>query len=131
MTMKASILCFLRGETGAGAAEFAMVLPLFFTLVFGIVNFSIVAYAEAAMHKAAEAAARCASIGVTCTSADTTQSYARSSYHGPSVSATFAYTTPTSGSCSGMKQVYATGTYRINLVLGSWPISLHARSCYP
>ena len=83
---------------GATAAEFAMVVPVFFALIFGVIHLSFILWGETtALHWAAETAARCASIGVTTgpcaassvVTASSVQAYALTEYKGPSVSAAF------------------------------------------
>jgi Flp pilus assembly protein TadG len=123
---------YVSQRRGAGSAEFAMILPAFFALTFGIIHFSIIMYAETTLHAAAEAAARCASInlnaagGSSCLTADTIATYASSKYAGPSVSQSFAYSSATCGN-----QVTATGTYKISMAFMSVTVPLSAKSCYP
>ncbi|HEY3811677.1 MAG TPA: TadE/TadG family type IV pilus assembly protein [Caulobacteraceae bacterium] len=122
---------FLKDSSGGSLAEFAMVVPVFIGLVFGIIHFSYVVYAQATLNAAVEAAARCISLGTDCTDSTTTTSYASSHYQGPNVGQVFAYSAPTTGSCANMKKVSATGAYKVNVVVTSITINLSARSCYP
>jgi Flp pilus assembly protein TadG len=50
-----------RDRSGVTAVEFAMLLPLFMTLLFGIIEFAQVVFFQAALQHAVTAAARCAS----------------------------------------------------------------------
>ena len=48
----------LRNEKGATAVEFALVFPLFITLLFGIIEFAVILYDKALVTHAAREAAR-------------------------------------------------------------------------
>jgi Flp pilus assembly protein TadG len=129
---------YFHDRRGAGAAEFVMILPVFFGLVFAILNLCIVLYAETTLHAATEAAARCASVNVgmgntsTCHDQSTVSSFARGRYAGPSLaSLTFTYSAPTSGTCANMQKVVGAGTYRVNAVVTSMNVNLSTQSCYP
>jgi Flp pilus assembly protein TadG len=85
---KPSLVSCVNGTT---AVEFAMVLPPFLMLLLGTISASLAVYTEASLQYAVEGAARCYSADTspynTATqrvSATTTQSYAKSLYHGPS-----------------------------------------------
>jgi Flp pilus assembly protein TadG len=49
---------FLRDERAAAAVEFALVVPVLFMLILGIISTSVMYYTQSAMHEAAERAAR-------------------------------------------------------------------------
>jgi Flp pilus assembly protein TadG len=49
-------------DSGATAVEFALVLPPFLMLLFGIISASLVVYTAASLHYAVEGAARCYSV---------------------------------------------------------------------
>jgi Flp pilus assembly protein TadG len=63
-----------RGEKGGAALEFAMVVPAFLMLAFGIVDFSRYAFALISVRQAAAEAVRAASLGL---SAEQVQAFAR------------------------------------------------------
>lgn len=48
----------LRNEKGASAVEFAIILPLFLVLVFGIIEFSVILYNKAVLTNASREGAR-------------------------------------------------------------------------
>lgn len=49
---------FLREEAASAAVEFALVVPVLFTAILGIISTSALYFSESALHQAAEAAAR-------------------------------------------------------------------------
>jgi Flp pilus assembly protein TadG len=127
---KPSLVSCVNGTT---AVEFAMVLPPFLMLLLGTISARLAVYTEASLQYAVEGAARCYSADTSpystatqCVSATTTQSYAKSLYHGPS-SPTFTASTPACG-----HQVNATlknvvpGTY-----MAPFNITLSATACFP
>ncbi|HEY8054299.1 MAG TPA: TadE/TadG family type IV pilus assembly protein, partial [Terriglobales bacterium] len=80
---------------GAGAVEFALVLPAVMFLLFGFINMFLVTYAEVNLRSAVQKAARweatCAASGsnwAPCNESLTT--YAQSQYMGPSLGANYA-----------------------------------------
>jgi Flp pilus assembly protein TadG len=122
---------FLRKSDGATAAEFALVLAatLFFTL--GAFNITLVLSAVSGLHRAAEAAARYASVQTALTGADPGSSavttWASGQYSGPNIGATFTYS-PDTG-CG--HTVGATGTYTLVTGFAQVPLSLSANACFP
>ena len=130
----------LRETRGGSATEFAVIVPVFFALVFAVIHLSFILWAETSLHWATETAARCASInsnvgtgatGACATAGATTnatvKAYATTQYHGPNVTPVFtANTTATCG-----KLVSATATYQLNVVVTSVAVNLNAKSCYP
>lgn len=126
---------FLRRETAASTAEFALVAPIFFALVFAVINLSIALYAYVTLHFATEDAARCYSLGSTCTDATSTQTYASGRYAGPNISPSF--TAASTGAChvtngtNDGHQVTGSGTMTLNLVLTTASINLSTSACFP
>ena len=112
---------------GTTAVEFAMVLPPFLMLLLGIMYGSLAIYTAASLHYAVEGAARCYSFMPACAgSATTTQSYAKSLYHGPS-SPTFTASTPACG-----HQVNATLKNVVpSTYMAPFNITLSATACFP
>jgi Flp pilus assembly protein TadG len=117
---------FLREQAASAAVEFALVVPVLFTAILGIISTSALFYSESALHMATESAARywavndagwsisssctfTAPVGtsgltlpVGCTTADTGYSkpavYAKAHYFG--VALTGLTFTPTTGICT-------------------------------
>ena len=119
-----------RSETGGAALiEFAVLLPLFVALVFGVMQLGQMLWTYAALQHAVEMAARCASVNsTTCGSAAQIQTYAVSQAYGLSLPAgTFAATTPACGN-----QVAAIYAFEFPVAaLVSPSVTLTVRSCYP
>ena len=129
-------LPFRRDEQGSSAVEFALVVPLFLALVFGLINLSIVLFGVVTMHYAAEDAARCYSVQSTvCTTPGTTQTYAVSRYAGPNFPPAFIATKDgrchsTAGAFDG-KKVTATASYGFGTGLVNVTLPLSAEGCFP
>jgi len=121
---------YLRDENGASSAEFAMVIIPFVVAIFGIINVSLMMYANHTLQYAVEAAARYYSVTCTssCASNTTVQNYASSHYSGPSISPVFTAATNASG-CS--HTVTGQGTFPLNFIIGSRNVSLAATACFP
>ena len=117
---------FARGETGAAAMEFVMVIPVALALIFGVINAGFMMYAGATLHFAAEDAARCRAVGTYCTTDADTQTYAASRYFGPTAAPTF--TPSMTATCS---QVSATATYVGSIGIASYSFPVQADACYP
>ncbi|HEY1929697.1 MAG TPA: TadE/TadG family type IV pilus assembly protein [Caulobacteraceae bacterium] len=126
-----TLAAFLRNRRGAAAAEFALVLSamLFFTL--GAFNITLVLSAVSGLNRAAEAAARYASVQTSLTGADPGSSavttWASGQYKGPNIGATFTYS-PDTG-CG--HTVNATGTYQLITGFAQVPLALGANACFP
>jgi Flp pilus assembly pilin Flp len=118
---------FLRNENGAGAVEFAMVLPLFIILVFGTINGSIMYSAQTQLHYAAERAARCKSVDVdgACDDAD---AYAKGLYNGPNLGG-LLFTATDDPTCGW--RIVGNGEYELMTGFDSTAVTISAISCYP
>jgi Flp pilus assembly protein TadG len=116
-------------ESGTSAVEFGIILSVFVSMMFGILNISIVLWTLGSLHYAAETAARCAAVGsASCTDP---AAYALSQYYGVSLGATnpFSYNSPTAG-CG--HTVTASYTYSLVIpMIGSYSLPLAAAACSP
>ena len=124
---RAASLAASRG--GLAATEFAMLLPLFFTLVLGLIQVGQIFWTQTALQHAVEMAARCASVNTAaCGTSTTIQSYAATQAYGMTLpTGIFTATTPACGN-----QVVA--SYPVSGFTSLVPIptvTLSARSCYP
>ena len=117
---------FLHCVRGAAAVEFALVTPAFLAMVLGGLSVCVLLYSGVSLQDAAEQGARCFSVNSgTCNSASTTQTYAKSFYHGVGAP-TFTASTPTCG-----HQVAASVTLQIAAVLTNISVPLNASACFP
>ena len=139
-----------RACGGASAVEFALVLPMFLTLVFGGIEFGRLLWTKEALQETAIAGARCMAIAQGATqdspcasgssySATSTKSYIQT------VASGWGVTVPTSGialyptgnasACTGLSQVTLTSTFYsvapslVQLAAGG--TTLTATACFP
>ena len=116
-----------RDRRGATALEFGLVLPVFVTIVVGVINTAQLTHAVSSMTFAVEEAARCSAVNeTTCGTATATEAYAAAKYLGPSVSPVFASTNAGCG-----HTVTATATFELNVIFANYSIPLNAAACYP
>jgi Flp pilus assembly protein TadG len=119
----------LHDRSGASVVEFAVLLPLFMSLVIGLMQLGQMLWTQAALQHAVEMAARCASVNaVSCANAGQIQTYAATQAYGLTLPvATFTVTVPVCGN-----QVAANYAFLFQTILFPAPsINLSARSCYP
>ena len=119
----------LRDQSGATVVEFALTLPIFIALVFGVIQVGMLLWTKLGMQNAVETAARCASVNTTlCPDAATIQSYAAQNAFGLNLpSSTFV---STAGACG--QQVSATYSYPIfSPYFPASSVTLTAQSCAP
>lgn len=118
---------FARDERGAAAAEFALVIPVFLTLVFGTISVGLAMSAISQIHYAAERSARCLSVDTAGQCEGDINDYANRFYHGPSVSGlNFVASTQACGN-----RVVGTAAYEIFTGFSSTGINISATACYP
>ena len=121
---------YCKDEAGAGAAEFALVLIPFLALIFGIIETSMMLYANHTLQYATEAAARCASImnaaGMSCDTTAHIQTYATNHYSGPNIAPTFTYTASGCG-----HTVAGAANFTLNVVVVQLTVPLAATACFP
>lgn len=120
---------FLTDRQGATAVEFALVFPLFVSVVVVVIQCGMVLWTQFALQHATQEAARCATVAVKgCTSTDGIQNYATTQAYGLSIpKATFAVSTQSCGNQVSADYLYSFFTS----YLGSPSTTLHAQSCYP
>jgi Flp pilus assembly protein TadG len=53
----------IRNDSGATALEFALVAPVFFTFIIGILQFGYVLWIDNLLHYSVDVAARCSAVG--------------------------------------------------------------------
>lgn len=119
-------------QSGASAAEFAIILPVFILTIFGTIGLSTMMYMIAALHFTVEDAARCASVKIlTCSNPATTSAYALGKYSGPALSdLTFTLTPASSAQPCGNK-VTGTGAFVLRTGLANLSVPVSATACYP
>jgi Flp pilus assembly protein TadG len=111
---------------GASAVEFALVLPVFITLLVGGICGANLAFTVNSLHYAVEEAARCASIKtLVCTNAATTQAYAQSKYMAGGA-ATFAYAPTGCG-----HTVTGTTVFPFSIATATVDVPVSAAACFP
>ena len=121
-----------RCERGTTALEFAFVAPVFFAMIFGVIDVARVAWTLGSLHFAAESAARYASLNYDSSgnppAPNTVETYALNAYYGESLSSNpFTYSATGCGNT-------VTGAYTYSLTIpfaGTWSIPLSAAACFP
>lgn len=123
-----------RDERGATALEFAILAPVFFLLIFGIIAFGLVFWTQVGLQHGAEMAARCASINTTLcpnTNPSAITGYASQQALGLSLPAsTYSYSPPSPQQPCG-NQVSATYTFVFPDIFNFSPLTLTAQACFP
>jgi Flp pilus assembly protein TadG len=119
-----------QDERGASALEFALLAPVFFLFIFGIIEFGIVFWTQVGLQHGAEMAARCASINTNLcptNNPSTITGYAIQQAYGLTLPAsTFTYSTPACGN-----QVSATYSFVFVGLPNLGPLTLTAQACFP
>ena len=114
-------------EHGTTAIEFAIIAPVFITLVIGILYMCMGLFMVGSLHYAVEEGARCRSVRTTvCSDKATTEAYTKSRYFWPSSSPTFTYAAAACGN-----SVSASVNYVMNLGLTQITVPLSATACFP
>ncbi|MGQ0684365.1 TadE/TadG family type IV pilus assembly protein [Bradyrhizobium sp.] len=112
------------------ALEFALIAPVFFLFIFGIIELGLLYWTQLGLQHGAEMAARCATVNRTlCPSGNATAitQYALQQAYGLSLpSTTFVYSTPACGN-----QVSASYTFQFPEIFNLSPLILRAQACYP
>lgn len=112
---------------GAGAVEFAIILPVFMLLVLGSVSAALLTFSVSSLNYAVEDAARCAAVNKTlCSNAADTAKYAKTRYAGPPIAPVFTYSTAGCGNT-----VIGTGTFSMDIIPELSNVPLKASACHP
>ena len=120
------LACDFRGTT---AVEFALIAPVFFALVFGIIEGGLLLWTQLGLQHGAQVAARCASINPTaCGTTSDVQNYAAQQAYGLAISpSTFTFAVAACGN-----QVSANYAYVFFSGFFTTPsMTLDAQACYP
>jgi Flp pilus assembly protein TadG len=124
------LLDFLRRRDGVSAVEFAMVGPIFISLMLAIFQGGMMLWTQLGLEHAVEAAARCSAVysTTTCSSAAEVQAYAATQAYGLNLPAsTFSVSQSTCGNL-----VTASYTYSFfSKVFESASMPLKAEACFP
>ncbi len=119
---------FWANIRGATAVEFAITAPVFFALLFGIVDGGRLLWTQVGLQHAVEMAARCASIDNTTLCSDV-PAYAATEAFGLDLPA--AIFTVSTGACDG---VQVSANYQFTFATGFFgpgSLTLSAQSCVP
>ncbi|MGY4506345.1 Flp pilus assembly protein TadG [Bradyrhizobium sp. GM24.11] len=141
-----------RDERGATLVEFSVVVPLWLSLTFGIVQAGLVLWAQIGLQHGVELAARCASLSdiaihygnldpsatptacyttknTATANAATVKSYAAINSYGLNPPASTFSVNPGTPACTNGNMV--TATYPFTAITYLFSITLKAQSCYP
>jgi Flp pilus assembly protein TadG len=118
-----------RDVCGASAVEFALTAPIFFLIIFGIIEGGLLVWTQLGLQHGAELAARCAGVNKTlCGTSSAIQNYAAQQSYGlnPSPS-TFSVSAAACG-----QLVTASYTFRFITTYWNTPnLALTAQACFP
>jgi Flp pilus assembly pilin Flp len=124
---------YLSDESGAGAAEFTLVLPVAVAFIFAFTHICLLTYSAGRLHWSAEDAARCASVRAECMSGDPAATdwdlvgeRVESSYGGMTTTPALAHPADDCGN-----KVILTTNYVLNAVIFTETFPLSASACFP
>jgi Flp pilus assembly protein TadG len=116
-----------RSESGTSAVEYALVAPVFISLIVSTFYFCMGLYMIGSLHYAVEEGARCASVKtLVCSDPSSTIAYTQDHYFGPATTPTFTYANLACGNA-----VSASVNFVANLGLKTVTIPLSASACFP
>jgi uncharacterized membrane protein len=120
----------IRGQSGATALEYVLVLPALLLFLLGIMDMGRLVWTQATLDHAADAAARCAAIDVTdCGTAAAIQTYAAGQAYGMTLpTSDFSVTT---AACGQQVSVSAPFVFVISGWVSPGTVTLTANACYP
>jgi Flp pilus assembly protein TadG len=119
----------IADAAGATAVEFGLTAPVFFAMMFGLIDGGMLLWTQLGLQHATEMAARCASINKNlCAGTTAVQSYASTQALGLSMDpSVFTFTQPSCGS-----QVNASFDFGvIGGYYGTPVITINAVACFP
>jgi Flp pilus assembly protein TadG len=117
----------LANQEGNTAIEFAILAPVFLSMIIGLLYLSMLGFAYVSLQSAVETAARCAAVQSTiCTSTAATQGVASNLFAGFGATPTFTVANAACGS-----QVTGQVTVSFNTVLTTVTVPLTATACHP
>lgn len=119
---------FANSIAGSSAIEFAMLLPVFIFVLFGLIDAADLVWTQVGMEHAVEAAARCAAVNnASCTSNAAVQTYASTQALGLNLApSTFSFS---QSSCGAL----VTAQYNFLFLTSDFPssyVTLSAKSCF-
>ncbi|WP_342249310.1 TadE/TadG family type IV pilus assembly protein [Sphingomonas sp. OTU376] len=127
----------LRATRGASAVEFALLAPVFLTLLFGIIEGSRMLWLRQTLGEVAFSTVRCMSVSSTCATLQQQQSYAltRASQYGVAITAT-NLAIKANITCEGnaaSNQVSITAPFRSPIagLISAIPAEITAKACFP
>jgi Flp pilus assembly protein TadG len=116
-------------DQGGSAVEFGITAPLFFLLIFALIEGGLALWTQMGLQHGVERAARCASVSAaTCANADAIANYARSKSFGVNLeAASFTVTTAACGNRVDVNYSYSFLTRFFSLS----SLNLTAAACFP
>jgi len=119
-----------QDQSGASALEFGLTAPVFFLLLFGVIEVGLLFWTQIGLQHGAEMAARCASVNSTlCPNGnpDAITSFARQQSFGLNLpSSTFSYSAQACGN-----QVNASYGFQFSEFFIVAPLTLTTQACFP
>lgn len=124
-----SVRRFHDDERGASIVEFGITAPVFFTMMFALIEGALVLWTQLGLQHGVELAARCASINpAVCSSASAIQNYAAKNSFG--VSPQSAQFTLTTAACGNRVSAAYSYHFLTNFFgMPTWAIT--AQACFP
>jgi Flp pilus assembly protein TadG len=127
LTVRNLLKSLRHDQQGTTAVEFAIIAPVFISLLIGTMALCLALFLVGSLHFAVEDGARCASVKTTiCTDATSTIAYTQSRYMGPNVSPTFTYAAAACGN-----SVTASISYLMDVGFKTFVIPISATACFP
>jgi Flp pilus assembly protein TadG len=117
----------IADQRGTSALEFAIVGPVFLSLIVGLIYGCLLLFTMASMQYAVEEGSRCASVKTTiCTSSASIIAYTQAAYLGPFTVPSFTSTTAACG-----HSVTGSTNFAFDIGLAGLTVPLSATACFP